>query len=118
MTALNWYMSKTLTLGVSMKTVIGILVVAFSMNTFASELSKEAKAISASKALYSMNLGAVKDVKFSASKAKCDGDETVETCEIEVSLVEKNPTPGGISYTATFMNNQLSGVEQNCKYCW
>lgn len=101
-----------------MKTVIGILVIAFSMNTFAAELSKEAKAISASKALYTLNLGSTKDVKFTASKAKCDGDQTVESCEIEVSLDEKNPTPGGISYKATFMNDQLSSVEQNCSYCW
>lgn len=103
-----------------MKIISGIFVMVLAVNTLASDLSKDDKAIIASRAMYTLNISTQNNASFSISKWDCNSDETIEICITNIIVKEEDEhhTPGGISYKTTFRNNQLSSIEQICPYCW
>jgi len=103
-----------------MKSVLAILTVLVSLNVSAlSQDPIESKALKSSASLYSININAdANSASFSVTQTQCQGEDGTQTCVLEVSVKEKNPEAGVTSYVATFKNEQLVNIEQNCKYCW
>ncbi len=80
---------------------------------------KELKALSAARGLYSMNINAEKNAaRFALTKKSCGGEDGTQVCVYIIGVKEKDPTAGVTSYSATFMNSQLTKIEQSCNYCW
>lgn len=100
-----------------MKSIVVIFLVILSVNVFSFELSKEDKAILASKTLYALNLGPIEKASFSLTRLDCNGDDTIEICVARVD-VANHLVPGVLWYRVDFKNLQLSSINQVCPYCY
>lgn len=103
-----------------MKLILVLFVGLVSLRAWAfNQDSIENKALKLSASLYSMNINANSNsASFSITKTKCQGEDGTQTCVLRVSVKEKNPEAGVTSYVATFKNEQLVNIQQNCNYCW
>lgn len=102
-----------------MKIILSLLVLmsAVSAHAFDEEL-RDQKALSAARALYTMNITNSGNATFTITKRTCGGEDGTETCVFKITVKEKDASAGVTSYEATFMNEQLQKLEQSCKYCW
>lgn len=103
-----------------MTKLLAILTIITAFGATAAELDqKERKALTAAEKLYAMNITPTKKAAtFFIAKKDCGGEDGTQVCVLTVRVREKNPEAGVTSYVATFMNDQLQRLEQNCNYCW
>lgn len=103
-----------------MKFILSLFVLSFSFSAMAidQDLIKH-KALQAAQEFYAINISSQKGAaEFTISKETCGGEDGTQVCEVDVLVKEKNPINGVTSYKATFMNDQLQKLEQNCNYCY